>query len=104
MQYFPPPAGDIMNLWGHYTTFIKDMLFWKNTRSLLEYLVGPQTPLDPAHLLPGLPIPNTAKSAIKLINHILTAARCLKWRQLPPSQTDLYKRIHDVHNMEYLRA
>lgn len=73
--------------------------FWEITRNLESVWFS----LDPVHFLLGLPMPNTAKLATKLINHILTAARCLialKWKQqLPPSHTDLNKRIH---NMEYL--
>lgn len=59
----------------------------KTTKTILKSLLASSIPLDPAHYLLGSPIPNSTKIATKLMNVIVSAARCLvalKWKKTSP--------------------
>lgn len=101
IQYYPLFVGSAMNPQGHYIPFIGNISKYHLFRKWLDPSWNPfgsSVPSDPVYFLSGLSLPNTGKPAVKLINHVLTAARCLivlKWKQqVPPSRINLYKHIH----------
>lgn len=76
--------------------------------SLLFDVLGLRFTLNPQLCLLNIPEGQIPRATMKLLIHILTAARCLIalfWkRTTPPSLIDLLTRIQEVRLMEYMTA
>lgn len=82
--------------------------FWVVVQSLIFDVLGLRVPLDPMLFLLNVTNTTIPRFSMKMMLHILTAARCLIarfWRRLvPPGSIDLVARIKDVRTMEYMTA
>lgn len=85
---------------------IKD--FWNLVNTLLFDVIGLRFTLNPQLFLLNMPESSIPKTVMKLLIHILTAARCLIalfWkRSTSPSLLDLWSRIKNIRLMEYMTA
>lgn len=76
--------------------------------SLPQRLFESPLPLDPLHLLVGLPFPGLGKNFNKLASYILLAAKRvipMCWlASIPPSQEQLLNAIAKIHRMEHMTA
>lgn len=81
--------------------------FWSMV-SVLQQISDSPIPLDPVHLLLGLPIPGLGKALNKLASYVLLAAKraipaC--WLSTsPPTQAQLIQAINDICRMEHMTA
>lgn len=82
--------------------------YWIMVKNLLYDILGIEFPLCPQLFLLNFSDKLIPKLAMKLVIHILTAARCLIalfWKRgSPPSSLDLWTRIKNVRVMESMTA